>query len=150
MTEHVLAHYEIDGKEQPAAHIETPAELNALLDRLAEQDRATWLTLVHSGNTDSWLSLGMGRDYSFLSFMEPGPDGRRFDSLGTLDSPQDADFEMGGTPTSMPTGSAIEVSQARAAAVDYLWTGRRPAGVAWKAFEVSDDEQTEGFPGWGD
>ena len=50
---------------------------------------------------------------------------------------------MGGTRTC----SAVEVSQARAAAADYLRTGDSPDGVAWKAFEVSDDEPTEGFPG---
>jgi hypothetical protein len=150
VTDHVLAHYDIDGKSQPGAHVETQAELDALLDRLAAQARPTWLTLVHSTNTDSWLSLGLGRDFSFLTFMEPGPDGRRFDSVGTLDSPQDADFEMGGTPTSMPTGSAIEVNRARVAAGEYLRTGRRPDVVAWQEFEVASKEPVESIPAWED
>jgi hypothetical protein len=80
--------------------------------------------------------------------MEPGPDGRRFDSVGTLDDPQDADFEMGGTPTSMPTGSAIEVSRARTAAAEYLRTGRRPEVVAWKEFEAAPPAPAESFPAW--
>lgn len=52
-------------------------------------------------------------------------------AAGTLDTPREAGFDYGGTPTSMQPGSTIEVEQARAAVAEFLRTSNRPESVTW-------------------
>jgi len=122
--------------------IRTQDELEALLDEVAAQTPPSWLELIlapvnESPFKNTVMNIGLGRTFSSLSFYNWGSDGdgNRYDSTGTLDAPQDADFDYGGTPTSMRPGSAIEVGQARAAVAEFLKTGRRPDVVAWTLFD---------------
>lgn len=141
MNDYLLAY---DGQGKDPKRITSQPELDALLDRLAAQP-PTWLELVVPGETDAVydntvMNVGLGREFSSLTFYENGNDGARYDSSGTLDGPQEADFDYGGTPTSLRPGSAIEVGQARAAAAEFLKTGRRPEVVSWTLFDPPHKE----------
>ncbi|MEV0794108.1 Imm1 family immunity protein [Kribbella sp. NPDC050459] len=105
-------------------------DLSALLDTVASLPLPTWLELATpQGDV---LLIGLGADFSSLRFTEARDDGRTYHSSATLDSPQDAEFQFGTVPTAMDTGSALTVTEARAAAAEFLQTARRPERVAWK------------------
>ena len=127
--------------------IKTQDELEALLDEVAAQTPPSWLELVlapvkESPFENTVLNIGLGRTFSSMSFYNWGSDGdgSRYDTAGTLDTPREADFDYGGTPTSMQPGSAIEVEQARAAVAEFLRTGKRPEAVTWTLFDQAHKE----------
>lgn len=109
-------------------------ELTALLDKVASLPLPTWLELATPEH--DVLLVGLGQDFSSLRFHERRDGGEVYHSVATLGSPQDADFQFGTVPTRMATGSAVTVAEARAAATEFLTTGRRPEGVEWKVVEV--------------
>lgn len=129
MNDHHLLVY---GDDDAIDRIMTQDDLTALLDGLA--DRPTWVELV-SADEKLTLNVGVGREFSSLTFYDMNGDGAKYRSEGTLDAPQDAEFDYGGTPTPMGTGSAIPNDDARAAAAEFLATGRRPESVAWRVAE---------------
>ena len=129
MINHLLVYQDDD----TIVRIETQAALTALLDKMAT--RPTWVELV-SPDEKQTLNIGVGREFSSLTYYDMTGDGAKYRSAGTLDSPQEAEFYYGGTPTAMGTGSAISVDQAGTAAAEFLTTGRRPEVVVW---EVAPD-----------
>jgi hypothetical protein len=129
MNDHLLVYHD----DETIERIETRDALAALLDKMAA--RPTWVELV-SADDKHTLNVGVGREFSSLTYYDMSGDGAKYRSAGTVDAPQDAEFYYGGTPTAMGTGSAISVDQACAAAAEFLITGRRPEVVAW---EVAQD-----------
>jgi hypothetical protein len=127
--------------------VTSESELAALLDQVASLARPTWLELATPDH--DVLLVGLGREFSSLRFIEGDDDGEVYHSVGTLESPQDSEFDFGTVPTTMDTGSAITVSAARAAAAEFQKTGQRPSEVEWKAVEVPAVEPEETtFDGW--
>jgi hypothetical protein len=128
-----------DSQGEGPKRVTSQPEMDALFDALAARP-PTWLELVVPGETDAVydntvMNVGLGREFSSLTFYEKGNDGARYDSTGTLDGPQESDFGYGGTPTSIRPGSAIALGQARAAAAEFLKTGCRPEAVSWTLFD---------------
>ncbi|GAB2646696.1 Imm1 family immunity protein [Kribbella swartbergensis] len=123
--------------------VTSETELTALLDHVASLARPTWLELV-SPDHDALL-IGLGREFSSLRFIEGSDDGDVYHSVGTLESPQESEFDFGTVPTTMDTGSAVSVTEARAAAAEFQRTGQRPSGVEWKVVEVPTMVDTEPF-----
>lgn len=119
-----------------------------MLDAVSPREGAalpepTWLELATPDH--NLLHIGLGQDFSSLRFIERRDDGEVYHSVATLKSPQDADFQFGTVPTRMDTGSAVTVTEARAAAAEFQRTGRRPAGVEWKVVEVPTVDDSEPF-----
>ncbi|WP_405058613.1 Imm1 family immunity protein [Kribbella sp. NBC_01505] len=152
MNEFVKANYQF-GDADVRETVESHGQLDALVDRAAAHGRPIWLELVIRGESDAPFAstvmwIGLGASFSSLVFHEPGNDGERYDSAGTLDHPQDAEFDYGTVPTSMSSGSAIEVEPAREAAREFLATGRRPTCVSWRVFEIPINGEPEPIEGW--
>ncbi|MFB6726840.1 Imm1 family immunity protein [Kribbella sp. NPDC056345] len=124
MNDHLLV-YNDDGDPE---RIESEAALSELLER--EAVRPTWVELV-SADDKQTLNVGVGREFSSLTYYDMSGDGAKYRSAGTIDVPQDAEFYYGGTPTAMGSGSAITTDQAKAAASEFLRTGQRPESVSW-------------------
>lgn len=120
-------------------------ELTTLLEKVASLPRPTWLELAKTDGDA--LLVGLGREFSSLRFIKGDDNGEVYHSDGTLASPQDSDFDFGTVPTTMDTGSAIPVTDALAAAVEFQATGQRPTNVAWNAVEVPDVEP-DPVEGW--
>ncbi|MEV8372982.1 Imm1 family immunity protein [Kribbella sp. NPDC056861] len=152
MSEHVEATYQ-SGDTDRSEIIQSPEQLEALMDEAAAHEYPVWLELVIPGETEgvfdnTVLWIGLGAPFSSLMYTERGKDGNRYDSVGTLGAPDGATFGYGGTPTSMPAGSAIEVAAARAAAIEFLATGQRSSKVDWVIY---DPPYVEPEPfSWGD
>lgn len=113
-------------------------ELVALLDKVSALEDPTFLEL--STSDDAILSIGLGAEFSTLRFYENRLAGEVYHSSPTLAEPHVATFLMGEQPTHMDDGSAISVEDARAAAIEFQKTGRRPEVVAWTVVPLPDPE----------
>ncbi|MFF1821142.1 Imm1 family immunity protein [Kribbella sp. NPDC058245] len=137
MNDQVSAGYFREGRK-----IATANEMTALLDELQAAGVPVWVELstrIDDAEAGPYgatvLDVALGNGFGSLTFHEPGADGLRYDSVGTLSDPQDADLDFGGTPQPIETGSAITVQEARTAALEFVATRRRPESVTWKLFD---------------
>ncbi|MFK4084638.1 Imm1 family immunity protein [Kribbella sp. NPDC020789] len=121
-------------------------ELVALLDKVSRLKYPTWLEL--STSDDAILSVGLGAEFSSLRFYEDRLNGEIYHSTPTLAEPHEANFQMGQQPTRMDAGSAISVEDARAAAVEFQRTGRRPEVVAWTVVPLPEEPAEYQPPSW--
>lgn len=154
MSTSLKANYQV-GDQDVRETVEAREQLDALMDKAATHGRPIWLELVIRGESDAPYAatvmwVGLGAPFSSLMFHEPGKDGRRYDSAGTLVSPAEAEFDYGTVPTSMAPGSAIAVRAAREAAIEFLATGHRPGCVSWQVFEPPAYAEPEPIEGWDD
>ncbi|WP_405056922.1 Imm1 family immunity protein [Kribbella sp. NBC_01505] len=118
-------------------HVTSADDLVALLDKVSALKYPTWLEL--SSPDDAILSIGLGAEFSTLRFYEDGLSGEIYHSSPTLAEPHVATFQMGEQPTHMDDGSAIGVEEARAAAIEFQRTGRRPEVVAWTVVPLPEE-----------
>lgn len=125
--------------------VRSTEDLAALLDQLSTLPQATWLELAAVDRAA--LIIGLGRRFSSLRFIVGDSGEGVYHSVGTLDSPLEAEFDLGTVPTRMDSGSAVSVSEARAAASEFLETGQMPTAVTWKMVEVPEVE-AEPVDGW--
>jgi hypothetical protein len=128
MNDFLTAYYDDDAGQQ---RIGSQAELDELLDRVARLPRPTWVELV-SADELATMNIGLGAAFSSLTLYDDVDGSAKYRSAGTLDEPQEATFDYGGVPTTMGKASAITLREARAAAAEFLATGRRPEQVTWE------------------
>jgi hypothetical protein len=148
----VKANYQV-GDHEVRETVEAREQLEALMDKASTHGRPIWLELVIRGESDPPYAaivmwVGLGAPFSSLVFHEPGKDGERYDSAGTLASPQNAEFDYGTVPTAMATDSAIALEAAREAAIEFWATGQRPGSVSWTRYEPQTNEAPEPVEGW--
>ncbi|WP_350279121.1 Imm1 family immunity protein [Kribbella sp. HUAS MG21] len=127
MNDFLTAYYDDDAGQQ---RIGSQAELDELLDRVVGLPRPTWLELV-SADELATMNIGLAAAFSSLTLYDD-EGSAKYRSAGTFDEPHEATFDYGGVPTCMGKGSAITVKEARAAASEFLATGRRPELVVWE------------------
>jgi hypothetical protein len=114
-------------------------ELVALLDKVSALEYPTWLEL--STSDDAILSIGLGAEFSSLRFYENRLEGEIYHSTPTLAEPREANFQMGEQPTRMDANSTISVEDARAAAIEFQRTGRRPEVIAWTVVPLPEEPE---------
>lgn len=139
MNDFVIAHHSAGNGNNSGGRLTSVEELDAMMDRLADTGRATWLELAIPGATNhpydsTVLLVGLGHEFGSLTFTEAGNEGRRYDSAGR-DVPEGTRYDYLGEPTSVPADSAVDLDLARAAAREFLTTGRRPTSVQWTLYD---------------
>ena len=117
--------------------VDSVADLDALLDRLAgDERRAEMPSLVEIVSDDEVRALDVGVGCSGFGVVVWHDDDDAADevlaSVGTVVVGEPVFLDFGGTPTTMPRDAAIPVDVARQAAREFLVTGRRPTAVAWR------------------
>lgn len=126
MTEYFTANYG-DDKVQLASQ----SELSKLIGEVEALARPTWLELV-SPDEQLIMHIGLGRPaFSTITFYDWREGGGTFHSAGTLDAPDDTEFDYGGVPTTMSGAGGIAVEDAHTAAAEFLRTGERPKAIGW-------------------
>lgn len=122
-----------DGPEM--AEVSNVEELDALLDRITGEARADQCPCgVHIRTEAEWdgprMSLGIGRDFSYLTFMTWHVD-------GYLDPGKPTEWWCGNDRGEIPSHRGIPVQTAREAAREFVRTGDLPTNVAWADNEAS-------------
>jgi hypothetical protein len=119
--------------------VQSVAELDAFLDRVAATPRYQRFPVVAdivSADDRYILQILLGRtDASFLIWNIA--DESIEASVGTVLVKGDIVFNYGGSRTDAYDDTTIPVDIARAAAREFLQTGRRPSGVEWKTPQYS-------------
>lgn len=121
-------------RDQPVRTVE---ELDDLLDRLTEEavadNRPLYVQLATEDGTRG-LQVALGRDYSTLEYHDASdPANPRLDiSQGIVHVPENDEFDLGGTPTSVRTAAGISVDDAREAVREFFRTRKRPSQMQWQ------------------
>jgi hypothetical protein len=120
------------GWEENEVVVGSMQELDALLDRITGEAEATELPMIAVlGREDgSTLSIGLGRPYSVLSFIDASHDPPYFMSRGEERSDPVA-FVFSGEMTEFPPWSAIPTEQAREGIRHFFETGELSPKVDW-------------------
>lgn len=109
--------------------VETSVELDALLTAIAAVVGPSWVELIGADNTV--LRVAVGRDdLSSLTYADPTT-AECLACTGTRLPLGDELFDDRGLPTPLDPHSVIPVTDARAAAREFLETGQRPVNLDW-------------------
>lgn len=115
--------------------VDSPADLETLLDQIAAECELEEKPLLVSVNLPDGTSLaaGLGRQESVLNFVSASADPPSFTSSGT-NSRDDkvVHFYYQGSWTEFPVKNLIPLSQAREAVRLFAKDGRRPQNVEWE------------------
>jgi hypothetical protein len=118
-----------------AQEVDSPAGLDALLDKIATESELEEKPRLVSVNLPDGTSLavGLGRDESVLNFVSASADPPYFTSKGT-NSRDDkvVHFYYQDSWTEFPVKNLITISQAREAVRLFAKDGRRPQNVEWE------------------
>jgi hypothetical protein len=133
---------------EPLTVVRSVAELDDLLDRIANTPKYTEFPVFVSIETDDRryvLQLGLGRpDLSTLVWYEAEVD--IMASTGTVGYTERPKFNFGGTPTDAYDHSAIPVQTARTAAREFFTSSARPACVEWQEPQFSPEGEVAAQP----
>lgn len=121
------------GWEQNEVVVGSVQELDALLDRItAEAEAADRPMIAVLGREDgSTLSIGLGRPYSVVGFVDGSYDPPYFISRGEEERSDPLAFVFSGEMTEFPPWSAIATEQAREAMRHFFGTGELSPEVDW-------------------
>jgi Immunity protein Imm1 len=107
-------------------------ELDALLDRITAEAEADLPMIAVLGREDgSTLSIGLGRPYSVLSFLDGSYDPPYFISRGEEERSEPVAFVFSGEMSEFPPWSAIPTEQARESMRHFFETGELSPKVDW-------------------
>jgi immunity protein Imm1 of predicted polymorphic toxin system len=120
----------------------TAAEIDAVLDALAEIAREDWPALAEVTQVEAvergaaMMYVGLHGDLGTLTYS--GPDHRE-GSYSYGDSPVDGepiDYMMGNSDTELPPNCEIPTEVVRRAVHEFAETGQRPVDVPWRPVRV--------------
>jgi hypothetical protein len=108
-------------------------ELDALLDRLTEEAEAADqpLIVVLGLEDGSTLSIGVGRPYSVLDYVDGSHDPPYFVSRGDTERREPVRFLFSGEMSEFPPWSAIPIDAAREAMRYFFETGQLSPEIDW-------------------
>lgn len=133
---------EYDADQEPS-FVRTADELDQLLNAVTEQAIASGVPTfveITSGDDRRTLDIGVGAEnHSTLIWYDDDAE-EVLTSSGTLQAPDDAGFDYGGTWTPVHHDAIIPIQDARQAAREFVATGNRPANIGWKKPERGSAE----------
>ena len=121
------------GWERNEVVVGSVQELDALLDRITAEAEAADLPMIAVlGREDgSTLSIGLGRPYSMVNFVDGSHDPPYFISRGEEERSERVAFVFSGEMSEFPPWSAIAVEDAREAMRHFFTTGELSPKVDW-------------------
>lgn len=112
------------------AEVGSVEELDALLDRLAEQASEHGVIVQAKHPSGTILAIGLGRAESVLTYFDR--QGTSFTSVGDRERDDYLAFEFGGDVSEMMGAKAIPIHEAREAVRLFFDDGEPPSLVEWE------------------
>lgn len=125
-------HWRVEWGKDGASVVDSVAELDELLDTLAEQAHDTPFMAELISPTGDSLALGLGLERSALSWVSANQDPPYFASKGDSKAEGTIVFHYRGDWSEFPCWSTVPTSAARQAMREFFTTNELPSGVAWE------------------